>query len=197
MQVLVHKWHNTSNVMAYTFSAHVPSDYIIEPSTSQPRDIGTPGAKSPQRSAAAYAAIPQSPCVVSGGHWDSSLRVVDVESGAVKQVASGHHGPVTCLSIVQSAPHPSLFSVFFLFFFSPELCGCRVVSPTPWCTEVSALAVPYACMLGVGRWVCPVGVLQMLGMQVQRTTIVAVQISSVLLVDVVSGVPILCHWFRP
>ena len=94
--------------MAYTFSAHVPSDYIIEPSTAQPRDIGTPGAKSPQRSAAAYAAVPQSPHVVTGGHWDSSLRVVDVETAAVKQTTSGHHGPVTCLSVVQSAHlHPS------------------------------------------------------------------------------------------
>ena len=36
--------------------------------------------------------------VFSGGHWDRTFQVVDVETGTPLQSISYHHGTVTCLA---------------------------------------------------------------------------------------------------
>jgi hypothetical protein len=104
VQVLLHKWHCTSTVMSYTFSAQMASEFVLEPAAGPARDVGSPGGKHLQRSAAVYAAVPRSSFIITGGHWDSAVRVINAESGAVKQSASGHHGCVTSLALAHSAP---------------------------------------------------------------------------------------------
>ena len=105
VQVFAHKWHHTNNVMPYTFAAQLPSDVVIEPAVAG-RAIGGPGTP---RGPGAVAAIPRSPYLVTAGHWDCSVRVFDFETGALKQSATAHRAPVTCVSIATSAPPVSPF----------------------------------------------------------------------------------------
>ena len=103
VQVYAHKWHAGNSAMPYAFAAHLPSEYAIEPDGSAPRSIAAPALAQLQQSAAIYATVPATSLVVSGGHYDNSLRVFSLQSGALLQAVSAHSRPVSCIHVTPGA----------------------------------------------------------------------------------------------
>ena len=103
VQVYAHKWHAGNSAMPYAFAAHLPSEYAIEPDGSAPRSIAAPALAQLQQSAAIYATVPATSLIVSGGHYDNSLRVFSLQSGALLQAVSAHSRPVSCIHVTPGA----------------------------------------------------------------------------------------------
>ena len=102
VQVQAHKW-STSGGIAYSFSSQNSSEFAIEPDSAPPRSIAAPGPAELRTSAAVYTAVPHTSLVVTGGHYDNSVRVFQLHGGTLLQAAVAHSRPVSCVAVASGA----------------------------------------------------------------------------------------------